>query len=97
MKDRKLSPAYLLGKKVGDALAGVVHRLLRPHVGRIIEEMHERMEFEGECEDEDIPDCENCAHHGGCPFEPGTVFEYPPPPPGFVLVQMGPPDPYRFN
>lgn len=79
-------------RKVRGALAGIAHRLLRPYVGRIIEEMHS-----GECEDEDVPDCESCAQHGVRPFEPGTVFQYPPPPPGFVLIQTGPPDPYRIN
>lgn len=57
--------------------------------------MHERLEFDGECEDEDIPDCSTCEHHGDCPFEPGTVYE---PPPGFILVRPGPPPhPWSVN
>lgn len=60
---------------------------LRPYVGRLMEEMSAKLEFEGECEDEDIPDCLNCEHSGHCPWEPGLSYE---PPPGFVLVRRGP-------
>jgi len=99
VSDKKRSPAYEAGYKAGgaiaEALTKVLHRMLRPHVGQIIEEMHERLEFDGECEDEDIPDCSTCEHHGDCPFEPGTVYE---PPPGFLLVRPGPPPhPWSIN
>jgi len=67
-----------------------VHRLLRPYVGRLMEEIVERWESDAECEDEDIPDCEHCEHSGHCPYEPQAVYE---PPPGYILVRPGPPPP----
>jgi hypothetical protein len=99
VKDRKHSRAYEAGYKAGaalvDTLTGLLHRFLRPHVGRIIEEMFERMQFEGECEDEDIPDCAHCEHHGHCPYEPHVPYE---PPPGYVLLRPGPPPhPWDIN
>ena len=74
----------------------VVHRLLRPYVGRLMEEMAAKWESEAECEDEDIPDCDGCEHEGDCPFEPGTIFEHRTPP-GYILVKRGPPNPFGTN
>jgi hypothetical protein len=72
-----------------------VHKLLRPYVGRLMEEMAEKLAFEGECEDEDIHDCGSCEHHGDCPYEPQTIYQAPP---GFVLVRRGPPPgPHELN
>lgn len=70
---------------------GVVHRLLRPYVGRLME----KMAFEGECEDDDLPDCEKCPDHGHCPFEVGVPYQAPP---GYMLVRPGPPpNPHDVN
>lgn len=54
-----------------------VSHMLRPYVGRLVEELVAKLEFEGRCEDEDIPDCANCPHHGDCPWEPGTIYNVP--------------------
>lgn len=72
-----------------------VHKLLRPYVGRLMEEMAEKLAFEGECEDEDIPDCDACENHGSCPYEPHTMYQAPL---GFILVRPGPPPgPHDLN
>jgi len=84
MTERKLH----LFERIRDRLDAAIHRLLRPYVGRLMEEMAEKLAFEGECEDEDIPDCDNCEHHGDCPWEPQTIYQAPP---GFILVRRGPP------
>lgn len=47
----------------------VIHRLLRPYVGRLIE----RMMAECAEEDEDVPDCAACEHRHVCTDE--TVRE----------------------
>ena len=99
MTDRKRSSAYEAGYKAGgaivDGLVRILHRVLRPHVGRIMEEMAARWEFEGECEDEDIPDCDGCDHHGHCPWEAQEPYT---PPPGYMLVRPGPPPhPWDIN
>lgn len=68
-----------------------VHRLLRPYVGNLME----KMAFEGECEDDDLPDCDQCENHGHCPFEIGVSYQAPP---GYTLVRPGPPpDPRNVN
>lgn len=91
MKVGKLRIFEYLHKKAEAA----VHRTLRPYVGQLIEEMHEKLAFEGECEDEDIPDCDNCEYHGECPYEPHTIYQAPP---GFLLIRSGPPPgPHDLN
>jgi len=91
MKAGKLRILEYLRKKA----KATVHRLLRFHVGLLMEEMAERLEFEGECEDEDIPDCSDCEYHGSCPYEPGTMYQAPP---GFILLRPGPPPgPHDLN
>lgn len=68
---RKLRIVERLRAKVDEA----IHRLLRPHVGRIIERM---MTEEYACDEEadaDIPDCEECEHRDDCPWDgPLPVF-----------------------
>jgi len=76
-------------------LDAAIHRLLRPYVGRLMEKMAAEVTFEGECEDDDLPDCDACDQHGHCPFEVGEMYQAPP---GFMLVRPGPPpDPRDMN
>lgn len=99
MKDRKLSVAYWLGRKVGETAARVINRFRRSRddLDVMIDAAMEMVASEAEClpEEEDIPDCEACVHHGHCPWEPQTMYE---PPPGFILVRPGPPPhPWSIN
>ncbi len=58
----KIGKLKLFGR-LREKIDGVIHRLLRPHVGRIIERMTAEVY---ECEDEDVPDCEVCEHCDVC-------------------------------
>lgn len=94
MTDRKLSPAYWLGRMIGEGAGRAVHRLLRPYI-EAVEAAKQAAETECPPEDEDIPDCENCDNHGHCIFEPQAVYS---PPPGYMLVRPGPPPhPWSVN
>lgn len=91
MTERSSRAYHFLGR----AYMAVAYRLLRPHIMSVLDEIAARWRFEGSCEDEDVPDCENCSHHGHCPYEPQVTYE---PPPGYMLVRPGPPPhPWEIN